>query len=818
MALINESVKANELLHSIIRNRNEYEKAYATRELAESVSSNVIIRAIKDLQILDAESVCQFMPRSFMREFMKELIKDENDYWITRILDNYDMQEFNVSPGTYGCTFYKMYALYRDNEIENFYNFVKLYIKENVYFRNKSLPLKMFKSLFDCDTIDFCDDAYNDDDFYPDDLLSKKKTTIYNHLPADLVNRLYYYAYDHVYYTNGIDMICENEDPMHIYFYARDIEGADIAKLTDAIIRRGNGLYIYYFAKDIKGADIDKLTDAVIKSGDPRAIYNFALNIKCADIEKLTDGKVKTKSIKYILEISENVKGVDLDKFKNIELSLSGQLKYYDKMYHPETYINRHNQDALVDLVVDTVCKSGLENSIYCALVFSHNDKLSLSHRDKLIDAALQNRDLKRKGLISSILLSFSELKIAELLQKKYPEKHKRNSMQSVDPSISEDRLKSLPILINDSDLNWLPGLENALKSVVLHEESAISDSARKKLEEYLYENESYSGLLAMGMYLKSADEERIADRLVKIIDCYRDKKENGRHINHNPYNNIEIKTALRCVLPEIENWSANERLLKAYYRVAYEFEMRDFLSSNREYVNEITKNLIYERRIDDLERLISGMTLKMIDLNYITDLVCETGDAIFMSKYCDVIRHRRSKYRDENIKKVMEALDKCEHRGLVKRMANTTKNTNDSAAKTIIKGSEEIKSAIDKIKTDTHRPKDFYSIMESIRNLNDEKLNYATDLVCDSGDAHLIFNYAFACKGYVSIDKEKLTIAICNTGNVYYITEFLLLVHGDKLNNMLEAAVKKYGTPEDVESFKQRKSEIEYIDMQIPY
>lgn len=53
--------------------------------------------------------------------------------------------------------------------------------------------------------------------------------------------------------------VLEIGDGWECYWFARDVEGADIEALQARVLAVGNGWNCYCFARDIKGADIDAL-------------------------------------------------------------------------------------------------------------------------------------------------------------------------------------------------------------------------------------------------------------------------------------------------------------------------------------------------------------------------------------------------------------------------------------------------------------------------------------------------------------------------------------------------------------------------------
>ena len=123
---------------------------------------------------------------------------------------------------------------------------------------------------------------------------------------------------------------------MYIYQFARDVKGANIEKLENAIIETNDVGYIYLFAKDVKGANIEKLENAIIATNRVKFMQEFAKNVKGANIEKLenaiieinnpslisfmrkvlddkemTDAEIQMAKRKYIFSLLDNIGEID---------------------------------------------------------------------------------------------------------------------------------------------------------------------------------------------------------------------------------------------------------------------------------------------------------------------------------------------------------------------------------------------------------------------------------------------------------------------------------------------------------------------------
>ena len=139
---------------------------------------------------------------------------------------------------------------------------------------------------------------------------------------------------------------------MYIYYFAKNIKGANIVKLEDAIINTNDAEYLYYFTIDVKGANIVKLEDAIINTNDARFIYYFARDIKGANIVKLEDAIINTNDSMYIYYFAKNVKGANINITKLTDaIMMIGNYEYICliREYLKQRKINKKN--SLLELV-----------------------------------------------------------------------------------------------------------------------------------------------------------------------------------------------------------------------------------------------------------------------------------------------------------------------------------------------------------------------------------------------------------------------------------------------------------------------------------
>ena len=74
--------------------------------------------------------------------------------------------------------------------------------------------------------------------------------------------------------------------------------------------------YIFYFARDVKGADISFLTKEICKTKNAEYIYKFATIIKEANIFELETAIFETENLQYIILFIKNVFQKSYDKWR----------------------------------------------------------------------------------------------------------------------------------------------------------------------------------------------------------------------------------------------------------------------------------------------------------------------------------------------------------------------------------------------------------------------------------------------------------------------------------------------------------------------
>lgn len=94
----------------------------------------------------------------------------------------------------------------------------------------------------------------------------------------------------------------------------------DLQKIEDVIIKSNNACAMLRFASVTTGANLDRLTNAVIKTNDEYYIYCFS-EIKGVNVELIEEALIKLMSIKYVYYLAINCKSANLDKITKVMLN-----------------------------------------------------------------------------------------------------------------------------------------------------------------------------------------------------------------------------------------------------------------------------------------------------------------------------------------------------------------------------------------------------------------------------------------------------------------------------------------------------------------
>lgn len=164
--------------------------------------------------------------------------------------------------------------------------------------------------------------------------------------------------------------VIQSESPELIYEFAKQVEGADILKLQDALIEcytsyvTNDGWKCLYNFANIECVDLAKLQKDFLDrtTWDYKNIVEFAMKVKDCDVALLQDELlffikeiVRNKYdydsedvIKYVVKFTKNVKGCDFQKIQNTIFKLAiPQYIYYFALKSSNVDINKAEKEFI---------------------------------------------------------------------------------------------------------------------------------------------------------------------------------------------------------------------------------------------------------------------------------------------------------------------------------------------------------------------------------------------------------------------------------------------------------------------------------------
>ena len=155
-------------------------------------------------------------------------------------------------------------------------------------------------------------------------------------------------SFDDDYDDDEFDYPDWEDEPLEYYYYvfARDIKGANIELLQQAIIDSEREDFIYLFARDIEGANIE-LLQKEMRYGDPKYIYLFAYEVMGSNAEVLQnhliaqmgegyDWSFREVLLNYMLKFAEDIEGTNIDKMISEIDSFINEYHANGNIYHHE--------------------------------------------------------------------------------------------------------------------------------------------------------------------------------------------------------------------------------------------------------------------------------------------------------------------------------------------------------------------------------------------------------------------------------------------------------------------------------------------------
>ena len=162
----------------------------------------------------------------------------------------------------------------------------------------------------------------------------------------------YYYVFARDIKGANIDLLCNAvanaQDPDSIYNFAVSIPGANIQLLAESL----DSFYdenIYLFARDVYGANI-QLLEKKMKKAYPKFIYLFARDIEGANIQFLQDSLIDwaeegyddgVKFFEYTCKFASDIEGANIGKMISDIKSYINNYYQSNKTYPSEYYIGK---------------------------------------------------------------------------------------------------------------------------------------------------------------------------------------------------------------------------------------------------------------------------------------------------------------------------------------------------------------------------------------------------------------------------------------------------------------------------------------------
>lgn len=198
--------------------------------------------------------------------------------------------------------------------------------------------------------------------------------------------------------------IIELEEPQLIYEFAKQVKGADISKLQDALIscyeefyKEDEWKYFFNFANDVEGVDIEKLQNDFLEitGWTIYTLAEFAKQVKGANIDLLEDAVLEPElneriiAINDIIYFAEHVKGANIEKLQNgFMVNLKEVLK--------DPYGNDCDPVDVIALIVEFINKvKGADFDKFKNLIFEFDEPFYYPYYIYLFTLEFHLKDIK---------------------------------------------------------------------------------------------------------------------------------------------------------------------------------------------------------------------------------------------------------------------------------------------------------------------------------------------------------------------------------------------------------------------------------------
>ena len=214
------------------------------------------------------------------------------------------------------------------------YEFAKKHPFADIELLTQSLLIS--KRIQDRYAISFGTDYDDDDDEYP--------------IFEDNALAHYYYIFARDIEGANIDLLCNAvanaQDPDSIYNFAVSIPGANIQLLSESL-DSFHDESIYLFARDVEGADV-QLLEKKIQNARPKYIYLFARDVEGADVDFLQDSLMgwveegyDVDFCKYTCKFANDIEGANIEKMISDIKSYINNYFSSNKTFPSKDYIEK---------------------------------------------------------------------------------------------------------------------------------------------------------------------------------------------------------------------------------------------------------------------------------------------------------------------------------------------------------------------------------------------------------------------------------------------------------------------------------------------
>ena len=149
------------------------------------------------------------------------------------------------------------------------------------------------------------------------------------------------------------------KNPKLSYWFALNINGANVRAHGQAIINSGDPEWNYKFAKDIKGSDVNAHGQAIINSGDLKWNYEFAKDIKGSDVRAHGRVIINSGDIRWNCNFAADINGADIRAHGKVMKEKSSLDNFCNVMKYREVkWYDQESELELLDNYLDVVMAS----------------------------------------------------------------------------------------------------------------------------------------------------------------------------------------------------------------------------------------------------------------------------------------------------------------------------------------------------------------------------------------------------------------------------------------------------------------------------